>query len=339
MNFKRLAVDLDTAPLIARIAEHPELWETGRRRSEYPGSPHAAADAIILRWAREFTAEAAFRDLECEDMPAASVLMPELADLVLALIERVGRVRYVGRAMITRLPPGGRIQPHLDEGLYADVYDRFHVCLDADGAIFRCGTEGVEMRPGEAWWFNHKREHEVLNCGQRARLHLVLDLDTIAYKQLRGTTYQAERLSDLWPEIDPLLQAHWREVAHYQDIELDPDEEAYAEVEARGQLRTYTARENGRLIGYVIFFVRPNHHYAGSLQAWQDVLYLDPEHRRGRAGVTLIRVAETRLRAEGVQVVYHHAKRTNRVGELLGRLGYELVDEIYAKRLDKKKGE
>jgi hypothetical protein len=37
-----------------------------------------------------------------------------------------------------------------------------------------------------------------------------------------------------------------------------------------------------------------------------------------------------------VQVVYHHAKRTNRVGELLERLGYELVDEIYAKRLENK---
>jgi GNAT superfamily N-acetyltransferase len=86
----------------------------------------------------------------------------------------------------------------------------------------------------------------------------------------------------------------------------------------------------------VIFFLRPNMHYRRSLQAAQDVLYLHPDYRRGMAGVTLIRVAETRLRAEGVQVIYHHAKRTNRVGELLERLGYEHVENVYAKRLDKK---
>lgn len=339
MNFKRLAIGVDTAPLLAKIAEHPQLWETGHARQQYPGSAHAAAEAIILRWATDRTLEGAFRCLECEDLDPARMLMPEVARITNNVYDRVGFVKYTGRSMITRLPPGGRILPHMDEGLYADVYDRFHVCLDADeGSIFRCGTETVHMAPGDIWWFNHKREHEVINGGARPRIHLILDLDTVAYKELRGLYYQAERLSDLWDEMRPLLELHWREVAHYQDIELEPDVDAYADVEAAGQMRLFTARDRGRLVGYAAFFVRPSHHYASSLQALQDVLYLHPDYRRGRAGATLIRVAETRLRAEGVQVVYHHAKRISQVGELLERLGYELVDEIYAKRLDKKKG-
>jgi GNAT superfamily N-acetyltransferase len=145
-----------------------------------------------------------------------------------------------------------------------------------------------------------------------------------------------ELLSGLWVEMRPLLEAHWEEISRYKDIELEPDVEAYAMAEAGGLLRTYTARAAGRLAGYVIFFLRPNMHYRRSLQAAQDVLYLHPDYRRGMAGVTLIRVAETRLRAEGVQVIYHHVKRTNRVGELLERLGYEHVENVYAKRLDKK---
>ena len=339
MNFKRLAVGVNTAPLLTKIAQHPGLWEPGRQRSEYPGSAHAAADAILLRGPAEITPKAFFRELEQVDYEAAHTLMPEVAQITNNVYDRVGFVRYTGRSMITRLPPGGRIQPHVDEGLYADVYDRFHVCLDAEGTVFRCGSEGAEMRPGEIWWFNHKRTHEVLNCGARARIHLILDLDTVAYKELRGMTYQAEQLSDLWEELGPLLQAHWREVALFQDdIELDPDIETYAAIEASGELRTYTARDRGRLVGYAIFFVRLNHHYAGSLQAWQDVLFLAPDYRRGMAGATLIRVAETRLRAEGVQVVYHRAKRSNQVGELLEALGYTGVEQTYAKRLDKKKG-
>lgn len=147
--------------------------------------------------------------------------------------------------------------------------------------------------------------------------------------------YQAEQISRLWDEARPLLVAHWREIARYPDIPLAPDIQGYRAIEDSGQLRCYTVRDDERLVGYAVFIVRPNPHYCGSIQASQDVLFLDPQYRRGMAGVRLIRFAEEQLRTEGVQVIYHHAKRTNRVGELLLRLGYELVDEVYAKRLDR----
>ena len=150
--------------------------------------------------------------------------------------------------------------------------------------------------------------------------------------------YQREQVSDLWDEAAPLLEAHWREIAHYQDIPLSPNVTAYRKLEDLGQVRCYTVRagvNGGKLAGYVVFFVCRNPHYSTSLQASQDVLFVAPEYRQGMAGVRLIRHAEECLRAEGVQVIYHHVKRTNRVGELLERLGYEQVEHIYAKRLDR----
>ena len=147
--------------------------------------------------------------------------------------------------------------------------------------------------------------------------------------------YRREKVTDLWEEAEPLLEEHWREIAHYQDIPLKPDRAVYSKLEDRGQLRCYTARDDGMLVGYVVFFVCRNPHYSTSLQANQDVLFLAAQHRRGLSGVRLIRHAEECLRAEGVQVIYHHAKRTNKVGDLLERLGYELVENIYAKRLDR----
>lgn len=152
--------------------------------------------------------------------------------------------------------------------------------------------------------------------------------------------YQAEQVSELWGAVKPLLEAHWREITRYPDIPLDPDVEGYERMERAGMLRCYTARESSELalIGYVTFFVLHSLHYRRSLQAHQDVLFLLPEHRTGMAGVRLIKFAEERLKAEGVQVVYHHAKRKNKVGELLERLGYEFVDGLYAKRLDEGDG-
>jgi hypothetical protein len=144
----------------------------------------------------------------------------------------------------------------------------------------------------------------------------------------------------LLDETLPLVRAHWREVAHYADIPLDPDASAYHHAEFRGFLRVYTARKVGplgdhRLVGYAAYFVRPSIHYASSVQASQDVIYVSPECR-GSTGARLIQFADEQLAGEGVQAVYHHVKVAHNWGRLLERMGYEAVDVIYAKRLDRK---
>jgi N-acetylglutamate synthase-like GNAT family acetyltransferase len=60
-----------------------------------------------------------------------------------------------------------------------------------------------------------------------------------------------------------------------------------------------------------------------------------PEYRSTGAGPDLIRYCDEQLRADGCQAVYHHVKAAHNFGPLLKRMGYELVDLIYAKRLDK----
>lgn len=137
----------------------------------------------------------------------------------------------------------------------------------------------------------------------------------------------------LFEELRPLLFAHWREIAHYQDIELKPDWSTYLKVEEMGCLRVFTARDDQeKLIGYAVFMVRPNLHYSDSIQACQDILYVDKE-RRG-FGAKFIAWCDRALQAEGVQAVYHHVKREHNFGSLLERMGYQLVDLIYSKRLD-----
>ena len=148
------------------------------------------------------------------------------------------------------------------------------------------------------------------------------------------TTFQKETAGKCFPDTLPLLEEHWREVAHYQDIELDPDLEVYAAAEAAGMLRVFTARTlEGKMIGYAVFFCRTNPHYRNSLQANQDVLFISKEHR-GMGG-RFILWCDEQLRSEGVQVVYHHVKAAHNFGKLLERFGYTLVDLIYSRRLDK----
>lgn len=148
-------------------------------------------------------------------------------------------------------------------------------------------------------------------------------------------TFSRESFQTLHAEAMPLFKKHFKEVSHYQDIELDIDVEKYLSLEQQGMLRVFIARKNFAAIGYALFFVKNNIRYQKSVQAVQDVLFIDPDHRG--VGRKLIEYCDEYLRSEGIQVVYHHVKAKPELnfGPLLERMGYELVDLIYAKRLDK----
>jgi GNAT superfamily N-acetyltransferase len=145
--------------------------------------------------------------------------------------------------------------------------------------------------------------------------------------------YAVEPLTlSLRQELKPLLAAHWREIAHFQDIPLNVDWETYHRASRDGLLRVFTARTEEGLAGYAVFFIRSNPHYQDSLQATQDVMFMSPEHR-GRGGA-LISFAEAYLKVEGVQAVYQHVKDKFNFGPLLERLGYIPIERVWVKRLD-----
>lgn len=140
-------------------------------------------------------------------------------------------------------------------------------------------------------------------------------------------------------EMRPLWDEHFREISMNQDIPLDPDLGAYSRMDKSGVLRIFTARVGAgwesTLVGYNVFIVATNPHYKGSLQANQDILFLDPEVRKGLVGYKFLKWCDNELRKEKVQVVYHHIKADHNFGAMLERMGYRQTDLIYSKRLDK----
>lgn len=152
-----------------------------------------------------------------------------------------------------------------------------------------------------------------------------------------GVTIQREPFTrELFEEAFPLLSLHWREIAHYDDIALNPDVERYLGLEQADVLRVFTARAGGALVGYACFFVSCNGHYSDSLQALQDILYVDPGWRCSTIGLRLIRACDEALRVEGVQLVLQHVKEAHpALAVILERMGYERIDVIYGRRLDR----
>jgi hypothetical protein len=114
---------------------------------------------------------------ECADEPVFKQL-PEARGLVFALMTYVQGER-LGRIVINKIRPGGRIYPHKDAEDHASYWDRFHIVLQSfPGVSFRAGVNQVFMAPGETWWFDNSVDHEVVNNSAEDRIHMVIDIRT-----------------------------------------------------------------------------------------------------------------------------------------------------------------
>jgi GNAT superfamily N-acetyltransferase len=147
--------------------------------------------------------------------------------------------------------------------------------------------------------------------------------------------FARETLGQAYADALELTRLHYEEIAPYQDIfKLKPDLDSYHRLEKSGALVVITAREDGILVGYFLMIVRSHPHYSDTIVANEDMKYVHPDYR-GKTGMGLIRFAEQEARRRGCKVMLQRSKARSEHGSLYRRLGYELLDEIWAKRLDK----
>lgn len=188
-NFLCLGSQLNTLPLmlaIHRLDKSDDIWQEDTYLRNYPQGPFGDCESIILRFPPRSVHEteealkshlATFDQHECVDQ-AVFKSLPEARALVFGVMSLVQGER-LGRIIINKIRPGGRIYPHADTAAHAEYYDRFHIVLKSTpGAAFRCEDEHVYMEESSAWWFNNKKEHEVINNGSVDRIHMVIDIRT-----------------------------------------------------------------------------------------------------------------------------------------------------------------
>lgn len=147
-------------------------------------------------------------------------------------------------------------------------------------------------------------------------------------------TYQQESIASYRQEAEALLELHWEEIAlNKHVIKLNPDWAAYYELEESGSLKIFTARADGKLIGYFVVICRNHLHYKDDVFAFNDVLYLHKDYRKGFTGSKLMKFAEKCLKEDGVSVLVVNTKRHKPFDILLSWLGYKHVENVYTKLL------
>lgn len=147
-------------------------------------------------------------------------------------------------------------------------------------------------------------------------------------------TYQQESLATCKEDAQHLLEKHWEEIALNKEvIKLNPDWEAYYDLEDAGSLKIFTARSDGVLIGYFVVICRKHLHYVDHVFSFNDILYVAQEYRKGLVGAKLMKFAEQCLKEDGVSVLVVNTKRHKPFDSLLEWLGYKHTENIYTKLL------
>ena len=144
-------------------------------------------------------------------------------------------------------------------------------------------------------------------------------------------TYQQEPLYKIIPEVSELLFLDWSEVGRFP---LDPDWELYQILEDNDALKVFTARSDGKLVGYFSVVISPNPHSRGKFIVANDVIFLHPDYRKGFFAAKLFKFVEKCLQDDG----YEHLQITYTerfdISSLLSRLGYTKVETKFEKGLN-----
>lgn len=100
--------------------------------------------------------------------------LPECKKLCFDVMALVDGER-LGGVLITKLPPGGEILNHTDDGWHADYYDKYYIPIQNEkGAVF--GFDDGELDPdiGDVWAFDNSQPHYVKNNTNSDRIAMVV---------------------------------------------------------------------------------------------------------------------------------------------------------------------
>lgn len=174
----KVADDMNLQPLLLQLQLHPELWDQHPLRRTRDGSPHTAMRDIWVRFRdwKEHNPEkpAEFTQQHFPIWYPAYYALPALRPMLFWMMNRT-EATHMGGVLITRIPPGERIEPHADVEWHPKFYNcKLYLPLATNSeCVFRVEDEEVVMKTGELWWLDNTKEHEVVNDGPTDRMTLI----------------------------------------------------------------------------------------------------------------------------------------------------------------------
>lgn len=169
----------DVEPIIKELDAHPEVWNEIKLRTEPPTSPHREVDDIWIRYnpLSNYQGDmSAFNGPHVGEWYPVVDKLPSVKLLCEALQELL-QASEIGAVLITRVPPGKQVYPHVDGGWHAATFEKF--CIQVKGnkdQAFCFDGEELRAEPGDVYWFDNSKSHWVINQSDSERISLIVCL-------------------------------------------------------------------------------------------------------------------------------------------------------------------
>jgi hypothetical protein len=161
-----------------------------------------------------------------------------------------------------------------------------------------------------------------------------IDTAQFGSQQCGSLMFQAERLSDIVPEMHALHVAHFDETeGHRKELGLHMDYEAILEEERAGSCLQFTARHEAELVGNFRVYLRTSRHTQTKF-AVEDVLFMRREYRNGRTALRFMEYVQKCVASIGYREFRADTKHVNNAGRLLEHMGFKAVATNYVKFLE-----
>lgn len=176
-SIEKLPLFFDIRPLCEQIARHPDIWNTHTMRTDAYATPHKSVSDIWVRYNawRNFTG-----DIEAFNGEHDSEWYPVIHKIPAAwsIAKRLCRAlkgKRLGGVLITKVPAGGEVRPHVDHGWHAGYYEKFAVQLASTSEQAFCFEDGsLSALPGEVYTFQNDRLHWVTNPSNEDRMTMIV---------------------------------------------------------------------------------------------------------------------------------------------------------------------
>ena len=147
-------------------------------------------------------------------------------------------------------------------------------------------------------------------------------------------TYQLENIMSVANELLPLVVEQNKEVNFWQDTPLDIDWERYDRANSYGMYCLITCRTQGKLVGWIGYFVGTHTRHRNMNMAREDWYYIQPEYRGRGWGRQLFKFAEEYLKTIGVDRIVISTKLSHDHSRILEGLGYQEYERHFTKKLE-----
>lgn len=167
-KFRFIETGIDTKPFLEELKKNDSLWQMVNQMQDIGGDLDPPGFLPLTMGVQ--TKYITIKNSDYQKNTPAYEKFPVLREWL-----KNHNANDHSRAAFFRLPPGGQVLKHIDDGEYYLDKDRYHFSLQGE-YLYWVDGESYIIKPGTFFWFDNKVMHSADNISTVDRITFVFDV-------------------------------------------------------------------------------------------------------------------------------------------------------------------